>query len=156
MTAVGTPQSEIERPSVKAIHWHIVSASLRLAALTLVVKAASAGKDIFVAQRFGTGYEMDAFMIAMAIPIYLINVLGTSISSALLPTYVEARQRQGVEAANRRFGSACSSAAVLLVVAAVAVAATGSFIISILARDFDATQRLLVNNLMYVLVGVFL
>src|SRR5688500_12670923 len=103
--SIANARSSAAESSSTSIHRQIISASLRLAALTLIVKLISAGKDVVVARSFGAGDEMDAFLIALAVPTYLINVMGGSFSSSLLPLYVQARERRGPVAARRLLGS---------------------------------------------------
>src|SRR5438034_8056569 len=46
----------------------ILGAAATVAVLSLVVRAASLGKDLAVAYRFGTGDSLDAFLIALLLP----------------------------------------------------------------------------------------
>jgi putative peptidoglycan lipid II flippase len=58
---------------------------------TLAVYTVTAAKELVVAHTFGTSDSLDAFLIAMAIPTFAVNVAGTSIQPALIPVYLRAR-----------------------------------------------------------------
>src|SRR5919199_382001 len=84
------------KPSVNR---RIFRAAFVIGALTFGVKLVSLVKETTVAASFGTGDALDAFLIAFLLPTFVIYVLGASLNAALIPTYIEVRDRQGPEAA---------------------------------------------------------
>ena len=83
----------------------ILGAAATVAVLSLVVRAASLGKDLAVAYRFGTGDSLDAFLIALLLPAFAINVVASSLNSAFVPVFIELREREGAASADRLFRS---------------------------------------------------
>lgn len=70
---------------------------------TLFVKVAAMFKELVVAWKFGTGDALDAFLIALLVPSFMINVIAGSLKAALIPTYMQVREKQGRKAAENLF-----------------------------------------------------
>jgi len=79
----------------------VFRAAVTIAVLTSFAKLASLAKELLVASRFGTGATIEAFLVAVLIPLLAINVISGSFSIALIPTYMTVRERDGKEAAQR-------------------------------------------------------
>jgi putative peptidoglycan lipid II flippase len=123
------------KSAIESPNWRIVATAVRLASVLALVRGLAAGKDIFVAQCFGAGQDMDAFLIALSIPNYLTTVLGGSLASAFLPRYVSVQETQGRSAASRMLGSSLIGAAAVLVLAAVGLGSASSLTIPLLGSD---------------------
>ncbi len=136
----------------RSVHGRIASAAAIVALFTFGGKLAGALKEVLVAQRFGTADEVDAFLIAFLLPSFAITVVGSSLNAALLPAYVEVRQRDGHEAAQRLFSTAMVMSIVLLVVAALALAAIVPATLPLLAGTFGPEKLRLTRELSYLLV----
>ena len=78
---------------------------LVVAIFTLLAKFIGAGKELVVAHSFGTGSMVDAFLFAFLLPSFVINVLAGSFGSAIMPTYIRVRDKNGNEAAAKLFSS---------------------------------------------------
>jgi len=66
---------------------------------TAATKVAAVLKDSVVASRFGNGGELDAFLLALAVPAFLVNVIAGTLPAALTPSFVVLREREGPMAA---------------------------------------------------------
>ncbi len=97
-----------------SINRQIFGAAMIVGLLTALVKVAAVGKELVVAQRFGTGDDIDAFFIALLIPSFIINVIAGSFNTALIPTYMQIREQEGTKAAQRLFCGATISGLGLL------------------------------------------
>ena len=109
--------------------WSTLLASLWGTAITVggftaASKVVSLAKDSLVASHFGNGPELDAFLLALALPAFLINVAAGTLPAALTPTYISARERDGVAighaVAARVLQTVYRALVVLAIVAAVA------------------------------------
>jgi putative peptidoglycan lipid II flippase len=99
----------------RSVNGRIFTAAVTVAAMTAVVKAAAMFKDILVAHRFGPGDALDAFYIAMLLPNFLTSTVGESFGASFIPVYVELRETQGPEMAQRMLSSlACCGLAAFL------------------------------------------
>lgn len=74
-------------------------AAFVVAGLTASAKVAALLKDSLVASQFGNGAELDAFLLALVVPGFLISVAAGTLPAALTPTYIAIREQNGVDAA---------------------------------------------------------
>lgn len=86
-----------------SVNRKIFGAAVIIAGLTLIVKLVAVAKELAIAWRFGIGDAVDAFLIALLVPAFVINVVAGSFNAALIPTYIQVREQQGVKAAHRLF-----------------------------------------------------
>lgn len=94
---------------------HRISAvTLLLIGMTAVVRVVSAGRELVVAYEFGTSDALDAFLMAYVVPHFVISVVIGSFTSALLPTFVDVREKQGKIAAKRLAENVMTAALALL------------------------------------------
>jgi putative peptidoglycan lipid II flippase len=84
----------------------ILGAALIVAVGTAFVKLAALAKELAVAYKFGTNDALDAFLIALVIPSFIVNVVASSFNVALIPTYIKVREREGMKVAQRLFSGA--------------------------------------------------
>src|SRR5258708_4099097 len=90
---------------------------------TGVVKVAGAAKVVLMARAFGMSDGLDAYLIAFVLPSFVSDTLSGSLPSALLPAFIEAREKQGRAAALRLYASVLRNALTLLAVVAPGLAA---------------------------------
>ncbi len=58
-------------------------------------------RDILMSRWYGLGIELDAFYIAMAIPMFFVNFLSVPLGAAIIPIYQRVREQQGIKAAQK-------------------------------------------------------
>src|SRR5882672_6316156 len=81
---------------------------------TGVVKIAGLAKVVLTARAFGMSDAQDAYLIAFLLPSFVSDTLSGSLASAMLPTFIEVRAREGRSAAIRLYSSVLAGAAGLL------------------------------------------
>ena len=124
-----------------SINRQIMRAAIIVGLSTGLVKFGSVGKELVVAWRFGTGDELDAFLIALVVPSFLVNVVASSFKAALIPTYIKVREQQGQIAAQNLLSSAISRALVLLALTIIVMELSASWYLPYLASAFT-TEKL--------------
>lgn len=67
---------------------------------TLLSKVSGFFREIVIGLRFGTNYEMDAYLVAMTMPTLLVSVLTAAVSTTFIPTYTRINTNDGYENAN--------------------------------------------------------
>jgi putative peptidoglycan lipid II flippase len=149
------PRRQSETSASESPHWRIIGTSIRLACLLALVRGLTAGKDLFVAQCFGAGDEMDAFLIALSIPNYLTTVLGGSLANAFLPRFVGVQQQRGHAAANQMLGSTLVAAAAAFGLVALALAIASPQLTHLLGADFGPDKLTLSRNLLVLMLAAF-
>lgn len=85
----------------------LVGSGITVAAVTAVSFLGLFIRDIVMARMFGLGVELDAFVAATVVPMFLVAVLSVPIGTAIVAVYLEVRERRSAEAAQalaRRVG----------------------------------------------------
>lgn len=127
---------------------------LVVAIITLLAKLVGAGKELVVADAFGTGSMLDAFLFAFLLPSFAINVLAGSFNAAVMPTYIRTRDNEGKAAADTLFSSLVVVGIVLLVVAAGVLAIVGPSVLTLLGSGFNEQTLAFSHTLFYYLLPV--
>jgi len=77
----------------------IAKASALIASVGVAVKLLVLGRDISMAQWFGTSLGLDGFVLAFAIITFFVNVFLGTFNSAFVPTYLQVKRDHGARAA---------------------------------------------------------
>jgi len=136
----------------RSVNTRIFAAMVTVGGFTLLVKFTAAAKELVVAYQFGTSDALDAFLIAFLLPGFAISLVAGSLNAALIPTYIQVREHEGQEAAQRLSSSIMLSSAGLLVAVSVVSALVASYILPVLASGFSAEKLALTTSLYYVLL----
>src|SRR5262249_22522980 len=115
---------------------------------------ASTLKEMLVARQFGVGDGLDAFLIAYMLPSFAVNVLAGSLSAALIPTYIQAREEDGKDAAERLFSSVTVCSAALLSLLSGWLAEACALILPVLASSFTPEKLDLTRLLFFILLAL--
>ena len=138
----------------------VFRAATTIAVLTCVAKLASVAKELLVARRFGTGSTIEAFLVAILIPMLAVNIISSSLSMSLIPTYINVRERDGKEAAQRLLSGITVWALLLLLVTTVIILACSHLFLPWIASGFNqrkldlAFQLLVIVSPLIVLSGI--
>lgn len=127
----------------------ILGATITIGALTLIVQFIGLAKEMLVAAHFGTSDVLDAFLIAMVIPTFLINIIAGSFQSALIPIYVRVRNQEGDKAAQDLFGRLTVYCGAFLLLVLLFIALSGHLILPLLASGFLPQKLALTQTIFY-------
>jgi len=86
------------------------------------------------------------------VPSTVLGLVASTFNAALVPTYIQVREEQGPEAAQRLFCSVQVSTLTLLGLVSILVAAGAHFYLPLLGSGFNAGKLLLTEHLLYVLL----
>jgi putative peptidoglycan lipid II flippase len=128
----------------------IFAAIVSVGGFTVLVKLAAVAKQLVIASRFGTGDALDAFLIAFLAPSFAINVAAGAFSAALIPTFIQVRERDGRDAAQRLFSSVLVLSILLIFAISGGLAAFSPTIIKIIGSGFSPEKQALTRSLFYV------
>jgi len=81
----------VEAPLMRSL----LRAAFAIGGLTALVKLGALLKDSLVAAQFGNGASLDAFLLALVIPTFLISVAAGTLPAALTPAYIAQREHRG-------------------------------------------------------------
>ncbi len=130
----------------------IFQAAAVVALFSSIVLLGSVAKELVVAKWFGRGDALDAFVIAFLLPSFLANLVAGSVNSALIPAFVQVREREGKEATQRLFSSVMVSTLGLLVGVSILVGLLAPYCLPLLGSGFSAGKLALTRQLRYVLL----
>lgn len=130
----------------QSVNRGVLAVMLTVGGLTVAVKLVAAVKEAVVARQFGTSDTLDAFLIALVLPQFAINLVGGSLNAALIPTYIRVHERSGTAAAHRLFGSVTALSLAILVLLSVVLALAAPLLMPALAGGFPAWKLTLTET----------
>ena len=132
----------------------IFAAIISVGGFTIMVKLAAIAKQLVIASGFGTSDALDAFLIAFLVPSFAINVAAGSFNAALIPTYIEVREREGQDAAQRLFASVMVLSTLLIIALSGVLALLSPYFIPIIGSGFSPEKQALTRSLFFVTLPV--
>lgn len=139
-----------------SINRKIFGAGLTIAVFTGVVKAAAVIKALLIARRLGTGGELDAYYIAVLATSFATSLIAGSLSIALIPTFVRARECEGAEAAQTLFSTLLCCTIGLLLITSLLIVAAAPLYLPFVASGFNAQKLTLTFDLICLMAIVVL
>jgi putative peptidoglycan lipid II flippase len=132
-----------------SVNSQIFSAAIVVAAGTLFVKVLAVLKELVVAWKFGTGDDLDAFLIALTIPSFIISIVAGSFNAALIPTYIKVREQEGKKVAQQLFCGATVWSIGLLVITTFLVLVTAPIYLPSITGGFTPKKLELTYQLLW-------
>lgn len=132
----------------------IFLAILTVGSVTLFVKLAATAKELFIASRFGVSDELDAFLIAYMLPAFSVAVLGGAFQVSFVPAWVQSRERDGIEAANRLTSNATMLSASMLAAFTLILGLAFPLLEPLVASGFSPAKLALTRELFYGLLPI--
>lgn len=128
----------------------VFRAAATIGFLASVAKFASVAKELLVARRFGVGSSIEAFLVAILIPMLAVNVVSGSFNIALIPTYITVRERDGRESAQRLLSGVTVWSLLLLILITVFIVVTARLYLPWIASGFNQRKLDLTFQLLWV------
>ena len=132
----------------------ISAAALAIGVFTVGAKLVSLGSTLVIASFFGTGDDLEAFLIAFLLPSTGMSVICGAFGSALIPTYVQVREQHGTAHAQALFSRIMFLAVGLLGLVSVGFAVLFPYLLPLLASGFAPAKLALAIRLSYFLLPV--
>lgn len=137
-----------EKLTSGSINRKIFAAVVTVALLTALVKIVALVKESVVAWKFGTGDALDAFLIALQFPAFIINVVVAPFSTALIPTYIQVREQEYTKAAQKLLTGAIIWGMGLLGIITVVMVTSASLCLPWIASGFNPEKLNLTFHLL--------
>jgi putative peptidoglycan lipid II flippase len=147
MSRIGRSLDALRSP--QSVNGRIFRAFATVAAISIIVRLVAMTKELTVAGMFGRGDTVDALLIAMLAPMFVIGVIGGSLTPALVPAYVQVRSQHGREAAQRLFSNATIWSQALLLACTVLLALSGPWLLVALGSGFGPAKLALTLRFFY-------
>lgn len=135
-----------------SVNRRIFGAGLTILAATLAVKGVTFLKEVVTAAAFGSGDAADALVIALLTPTFVVNVVSGSLGAALVPQFVDVREREGAAAAAGLLARTVRRVTVGLLALAVGLAVAAPWYLRLVAAGFSEPKRALAAELTWWLV----
>ncbi|NQV21283.1 MAG: hypothetical protein HQ511_07695 [Rhodospirillales bacterium] len=135
----------------------IAGATLLVGTLTAIARSTTVAREIVAASAFGTAEVLDAYLIAYAVPVFLLGAVSGSLQSAFIPKYIALGKKQGAEAADRLLASTLGALLLGLGGVTLALVAAARYVLPLMALNFDADNLALARDLLYLMApAIFL
>lgn len=135
-----------------SVNRQIFSAAFVVGIITIGVKMVAMLRELVIAWQFGTSDVVDAYLIALILPNFIIIVVVGAFNAAFIPAYIQVRENKGHVAAQKLFSSATLGGALLLVIVAIVVALAVPYLLPFLASSFNAEKLAMTQRLVYTLM----
>jgi putative peptidoglycan lipid II flippase len=135
-----------------SLNGRIFAATVMIAGIGSVVKIVSLGKEMLVSRCFGAGDALDAFYVAFLLPTFLVGIIVSSCNEAFIPTYVEVRENEGIDAAQRVFAGVAVINVAALIVLWLVLAGSQQWLLPVLGSGFSPKKLVLTRALFFILL----
>lgn len=117
-------------------------ATINIALIIVAVKLVAFYKEVLIADVFGTGDDLEAFLFALLIATFLANLVCFSFISAFIPKFVELDTKfKDKKEAKKLAGDVLVSAMIISFVVAIILYSFGSDIIEFLTSSFSGEKQ---------------
>lgn len=135
-----------------SVNRQILGATITIALCTVLIKIVAFSKESVVAWKFGAGDALDAFLIAAIVPDFIVNIIASPLNAALIPTYMQVRERDGLKASEKLLSGAFFWSLVLLGITTVLIGVTAPIYLPWMTTGFSEEKLVLTFQLLYVIV----
>lgn len=125
----------------------VVGSAALVAALSVAVKSATAVRELLVAWYFGLSGPLDAYLIAYAVPFFLVTLLAGSLPQVLVPAYVNLRSRGPAWSGENLVASVALVSTITLALLSMAVALGAPLYLPLVGRGFTPEKLALARTL---------
>jgi putative peptidoglycan lipid II flippase len=132
-----------------SINRQILGSIVTIALGTGLVKVATLAKELFVAWKFGTGDDLDAFLVAFIVPSFVVSIVASSFNAAMIPTYIQVREKEGIKIAQKLFSGVTVWSLGLLVITTILIVVAAPIYLPWIAAGFSAEKLDLTFKLLY-------
>ncbi len=130
----------------------LLSRIVTVGGLIVFIKVLAAAKELVVAKQFGLNQHLDAFYVALSLSGLVTGMVAGAFNSALIPTYVQVRCREGEPAAQRLFENIMLISMLIALAASVLLAFVSPYLFPYLAPGFSQETLWVTHRLFLCLI----
>jgi putative peptidoglycan lipid II flippase len=127
-----------------------------VAIFTILAQIGGFAKELTVAAWFGTGDALDAFLIALLVPTFIVNVLAGSISASFLPTFIRVYRNRGLAGAQKVLSGVITGFLFFGLILSVILIVFTPLYLPALCSGFSPEKLKLAQMILYALVPIIL
>ncbi len=132
----------------------VVTAGFMVIAFTLFSNILLVARDVVLARWFGLGSELDAFFIAMTVPMFLVSVISIPVGTVVIPHLIGSFEK-GSRAETQRFISLCSTAILgVMSFFTVILYLTGMMYLPVIGWGFSPEKIVLSHRILLVILPI--
>ena len=140
----------------KSIKRKILGAATIVGFFTILSQVGGFAKELTVAAWFGTGDAVDAFIIALLVPSFIVNILAGSISASFLPTFIRVYRNRGVAGAQKVITGVISGFLLFGLVLSAILVLFAPLYLPALCSGFSPEKLRLTRMILYALAPIIL
>jgi|OM-RGC.v1.002458941 putative peptidoglycan lipid II flippase len=129
----------------------VARAGLTIGVLSMVAKLTAFVREAAIAAVYGRGPEVDAFFLALAVPVFLLALVAGSFQIALVPAYLARRRAAGEAAADALFAAGLGRMLLAVAVGTLVMAAAAPIYLPRLAPSFAPDTLALTADLLWIM-----
>ncbi len=151
--------SHIVAPQVKAANTHVLRALLHLISAALLLRVGGMINQVIASASFGAGATMDAYFVAAAFPLLLVQLVSSAVEASIIPVYTQLRMRVGREEVSRLFSTLLNGLLLLALLFALGLFALRQQVVLVSAPGLDPTrfvQAIALTPLLYLVIPLSL
>jgi putative peptidoglycan lipid II flippase len=133
-----------------------MSAAAIVGMFTILAQIGGFAKELTVAAWFGTGDAIDAFLIALLVPTFIVNVLAGSISASFLPTFIRVYRNRGLAGAQKVLTGVITGFLLFGLILSVILIVFTPLYLPALCSGFSPEKLQLAQMILYALVPIIL
>lgn len=131
-----------------------MSAAAVVGFFTIFSQIGGFAKELTVAAWFGTGDALDAFLIALLVPTFAVNVLAGSLSASFLPTFIQVYKKQGIDGAQKILSKVVGWFVFFCFILSLLLILLVPFYLPVLCSGFSAEKVELTKLILYFLMPI--
>ncbi|HEX7734743.1 MAG TPA: O-antigen ligase family protein [Ktedonobacteraceae bacterium] len=135
-----------------SVNRQVVRALLSLIAAALLLRAGGMVNQVVISASFGTGATLDAYFVAAAFPLLLVQLLSSALEAAVVPVYSRMRAHSELESASRLLSTLVNALTLMAVPLVLVFVATRQSLLFLSAPGLDPLrfhQALVLAPLLY-------
>ncbi|MDF1791741.1 MAG: lipid II flippase MurJ [Thalassobaculaceae bacterium] len=129
----------------------VARAGATIAVLSILAKSSAFIREAAIAMLYGRGPEVDAFFVALALPVFLVQLIAGSFQIAAVPGLLAARRGGGHDRASALAGSGTLTISLAIAVVAILAAACAPLYLPIVAPGFSDRALVLAADMLWIM-----
>lgn len=130
----------------------VARAGATIAILSVLAKSSAVVREAAIAMIYGRGPEVDAFFVALALPVFLVQLIAGSFQIAVVPGLLAARRAGTDGRASALAGSGTLIVALAIAAIAVLTAAAAPLYLPLVAPGFSERALVLAADMLWIMI----
>lgn len=129
----------------------VARAGATIAVLSILAKSSAFVREAAIAMIYGRGPEVDAFFVALALPVFLVQLIAGSFQIAVVPGLLAAARDGGRDRAAALAGAGTLTVTMAIAAVAVLAAAAAPLYLPVVAPGFSETALVLAADMLWIM-----